>query len=561
MIQNKKILWLLWIFLIFASSCGKEYKISIYKPFIKISKLASMASADSYAPHGLISFGTFLKDEKGQILQKKDLGKIDRMRIFSPDGSEYQPLNFGTPFRVDRYEGASGYRIYGKAQKRLLVFGVDLLYDAKKPLPSGNYTFEVISNSGNKAVKVFKLKTFKKDPISGFPQEIRYNEKTRMLSWKATKGQSGYQIKIIQGVKEGSVDISKMVYITQQLGDKTSFKVPMEVVFKANTPYYFTVDAFYSEDKNPDHASYIHNQDKDVLAYTLKDSSNAQNLEALSPLDQKYPYQTKTIDIKGHKLVYIDQGKGDPILFIHGVSTNLKSFSTLYPDLVKNNFRVLAIDLFGYGKSDKLNIKYSLQFHADTINAFIEKLGLKKVILVGHSMGGALSLLSAIQSKKEIGKLILIAPAGLYGYPENIVDFVKKNYDSRFGIRYKNTYSAREYFKKSAFKWNESMENFMQNRERMMRHPIWAKIQKTIKDTSLSLMSSAKNISSGIEKIKIPVMVILAKNDPTILSDTALKAIKKHKKSWKVKVYENCGHMIPLEKDKKLISDILDFLK
>jgi len=114
------------------------------------------------------------------------------------------------------------------------------------------------------------------------------------------------------------------------------------------------------------------------------------------------------------KMAYIEKGKGTTIFFIHGLGGNLshwkKNFSAL-----STNFHCIAVDLPGYGHSDKsfTTNKDQLQFYTDALLTFVRKKSLKKLVLAGHSMGGQMATIMAMQNPQLISKLILLAPAGL----------------------------------------------------------------------------------------------------------------------------------------------------
>ena len=105
------------------------------------------------------------------------------------------------------------------------------------------------------------------------------------------------------------------------------------------------------------------------------------------------------------------EGKGDPVLCIHGLTANCRSWdriaSTLAPD-----YRVLAMDLRGRGLSDKPEKGYFVEQHVQDVHHVLEDLGLKKVILMGHSLGAFASLAFAARYPDLVEKLILIDAGG-----------------------------------------------------------------------------------------------------------------------------------------------------
>lgn len=117
------------------------------------------------------------------------------------------------------------------------------------------------------------------------------------------------------------------------------------------------------------------------------------------------------------RIAYIDYGNKnqETLLFIHGLANYLWVWKWNIATLQKN-YRCIAIDLPGNGHSSRGNYPYSIQYFIEIILEFIQTLGLKKVSLVGHSMGGQIALQLAIQQSSVVKQLILSAPAGLEYY-------------------------------------------------------------------------------------------------------------------------------------------------
>lgn len=115
---------------------------------------------------------------------------------------------------------------------------------------------------------------------------------------------------------------------------------------------------------------------------------------------------------KNVKLFVEDIGEGTPIVFIHGWPLNHRMFEYQFTQLAKEGYRCIGIDLRGYGKSDCSLEGYSYNRMADDIRAVIDELHLDNIILVGFSVGGAISIrYMAKHSEYKVGKLILIGAA------------------------------------------------------------------------------------------------------------------------------------------------------
>lgn len=118
-----------------------------------------------------------------------------------------------------------------------------------------------------------------------------------------------------------------------------------------------------------------------------------------------FPYRSQYVDVYGAKMHYVEQGAGDPILFLHGIPTSAYLWRNIIPHLSKLG-RCIAPDLIGMGKSDKPDIDYTVFDHIKYVEKFIETLGLKRVTLVMHGWGSVIGLHYAMQHEKNCKALI-----------------------------------------------------------------------------------------------------------------------------------------------------------
>mgnify|MGYP002362800579 FL=1 len=142
------------------------------------------------------------------------------------------------------------------------------------------------------------------------------------------------------------------------------------------------------------------------------------NLTKINSMNElKYDYAVHYADLSGDiKLAYVDEGKGkETILMIHGLGSYLPAWKKNISELSKY-YRVIAVDLPGYGKSSKLPHSGLMSFYAGVIAEFIQKLDLGPVNLAGHSMGGQISMVLALEKPELVKRLILVDPAGFEAF-------------------------------------------------------------------------------------------------------------------------------------------------
>jgi pimeloyl-ACP methyl ester carboxylesterase len=99
----------------------------------------------------------------------------------------------------------------------------------------------------------------------------------------------------------------------------------------------------------------------------------------------------KTIQYKNIKISYTDQGKGTAVVLLHGFLEN-KTMWDNFVFILSKNHRVITIDLLGHGETECLGYVHAMEDQADIIFAILTSLRIRKVVLVGHSMGGYVGL-------------------------------------------------------------------------------------------------------------------------------------------------------------------------
>lgn len=116
---------------------------------------------------------------------------------------------------------------------------------------------------------------------------------------------------------------------------------------------------------------------------------------------EAYPFRSRWLPLKEGRVHYVDEGEGEPILFVHGTPTWSFEWRHLIRALSKTN-RCVAVDLLGFGLSDRpASADYSPEAHAKRVAEFVEALGLTNFTLVVHDFGGPIALPLALSGKAK----------------------------------------------------------------------------------------------------------------------------------------------------------------
>lgn len=156
-----------------------------------------------------------------------------------------------------------------------------------------------------------------------------------------------------------------------------------------------------------------------ILGLVVFTARTARKVEATLPPRGKF------MEIGGERIHYVDRGGAGPaIVMIHRLAGNLMHFTYALADQLSGDFRVIMVDRPGCGYSERPDgAPADLTAQAATLAKFMRALGLKQPLLVGHSLGGALSIAIALDHPDCASALALIAP--LTHLPDEVPDVFK----------------------------------------------------------------------------------------------------------------------------------------
>lgn len=167
------------------------------------------------------------------------------------------------------------------------------------------------------------------------------------------------------------------------------------------------------------------------------------------------PPEGSFVTVMGNRIHYIEQGSGtDTILLIHGLSGVAQNFGYGVIDALAKTHRVIAIDRPGSGYSERpARSSASLAVQADVVAGVIDALHLGKPLLVGHSLGGAVSLATALRHPDKVRGLALVAP--LTHMPTKVSDAF-------------NGFAIRQPWLRSLIGWTLAVPMSIRKREQIM---------------------------------------------------------------------------------------------
>ena len=121
--------------------------------------------------------------------------------------------------------------------------------------------------------------------------------------------------------------------------------------------------------------------------------------------------------VEGHRIAYLDEGGGPPLILLHGIPTSSLLWRNLIPELAKSH-RVIAPDMLNYGASDKpARADVSIAAQARILIGLMDALGLARVDLAAHDIGGGVAQIVAVRHPQRLNRLILASAICFDSWP------------------------------------------------------------------------------------------------------------------------------------------------
>ena len=220
------------------------------------------------------------------------------------------------------------------------------------------------------------------------------------------------------------------------------------------------------------------------------------------------------INFKGKKIAYRVHGKGQPLVLIHGLCED----STIWDEFIKGlvgEFQIIRPDLSGFGESELLS-EHSIDVMAESVKAVLDDMGISKCVMVGHSLGGYVSVTLAEKYPSVLTGL------GLF-HSHPFADVPEKKEERRKSIEFVKTNGHIVYVKQLIPKL--FAELFATSNEFLINSLIFKASKyspETIIGTQQAMLERTDN-SEVIKKINCPVLLIIGKQDKTVPYEMSLK--------------------------------------
>jgi pimeloyl-ACP methyl ester carboxylesterase len=257
-------------------------------------------------------------------------------------------------------------------------------------------------------------------------------------------------------------------------------------------------------------------------------------------------------------LNYVSAGSGRPVVLIHGNPGSYQDYTLAVVGRLSQSYHVVAFDRPGHGYSERHDsVQTTVEVQARIIRDALEKLGLKKPVLVGHSWGGSLVLAAAVTYGEDLAGIVLLAPAA---YPS-----VSREWWSllphvpligNFVVNRLTPFLGRAMVRKSlqqAYDPQDVQEDYVERSLDLWMRP--DHIRACAYDER-TLGASLTVLSKHYRDIEMPVVIVTGSADRLLNPEEHAYPLHQAIKNSKLVVLPETGHQLPQTRPDAVISAI-----
>ena len=272
------------------------------------------------------------------------------------------------------------------------------------------------------------------------------------------------------------------------------------------------------------------------------------------------------------RIAYVELNRGGPkgtLVLLHGLGSYLKFWWYQLEPFAADGWRVVALDLPGFGKSEKpASFPYTMEAMADAARELVRTLGVTgPVVVAGHSMGGQTALSWAIRWPEEIRALVLTAPAGFETFTDREKEWFRTVYSTSL-VKKQPEYGIWGTVRQANFsRWRPELDWLVEERVRLVKDPsfdayAYAQVR------SVNGLAANDFVRQSLGQVKAPTLVVYGDEDklipnpfmhagfPRDVFEEGARAIP----GAKAVALEGCGHAVQLDCPREYEAAVKAFL-
>ena len=262
--------------------------------------------------------------------------------------------------------------------------------------------------------------------------------------------------------------------------------------------------------------------------------------------------------IDGNRLAYVRGGSGEPLLLIHGLTTSSFIWDSLLPIFAVRH-DVIAIDLLGTGDSDRpVPSDCSLSAHADRLVSFIDELGLDRIHLVGHDIGGGVAQIISVRNAGRVATLALVNTVGYDYWPVQPIIAFRTPFLRQLAMASLDLGMLRLVIRRAVHRRERITPEIFEHIQNEIAVP--SSRRAFLNSTRCLNNSDLTVINDDLKELPMPVLIVRGERDLYLSPEISARLHREIPGSRLVKV-PDAGHFIQLDEPRLLSKTILDHIQ
>jgi pimeloyl-ACP methyl ester carboxylesterase len=251
-------------------------------------------------------------------------------------------------------------------------------------------------------------------------------------------------------------------------------------------------------------------------------------------------------DVDGLRTFYEIKGRGEPLILVHGAGGSSAYWYNQLSEL-SNNLQVVAIDLPGHGKSERLKGKPTIAKYAEHVANFVNQMRFGKVVMLGHSMGGLVVEQIALKHAEMLDKLIIVDSSAKFTVPHDYSNSLRSGTDFN-PIEFASLFFSPKTLEKT---------NIVSLLEQMTQG-MASNFDPNILADDFKLVGTV-DFRRRLQDIDIPTLIVHGADDIVPLSSAEF--LHENIKGSRLEIIHDAGHLVMIEKPDEFNRVILRFVE
>jgi pimeloyl-ACP methyl ester carboxylesterase len=248
--------------------------------------------------------------------------------------------------------------------------------------------------------------------------------------------------------------------------------------------------------------------------------------------------------IAGNKIHFREMGTGQPLVLLHGLGGNSLDWAPVMAFYARAGYHVYAIDLLGFGKSDKPDIDYKIEDQVQMLRQFFAQEGISQADLVGWSMGGWVALKFTLENPTAVRRLAVDDAAGVYFHPTFAASVFTPSTPSGvnafFHLMEPDAKPLPAFLARDVVRIMKSRHGWVISR------------------AANTMMTGKELLGDELAQIKQPVLINWGADDELIPLSSGYEMQKKIPQA-DLDIYAGCGHLAPVRCSHAVAAKTLEF--